>query len=274
MKTYYELLAVEPTASPEEVKRAFRREIARYHPDKVQHLGPEFQDIAATRAAELTEAYRVLMDPAGRRAYDETLARGEAPSSSGPSDTAREPAARKTPDYEPPSATPREPEPDVPHVSETLRRTQETMSGFVRKATIARVREAVDAVFPDVQALASDGFDASFLVKAKRGMFQKADPPIHLLIKIVARVDGASIEEAWPQALKPARNDATVCLMMLGLGLAPSRELASVIAAARRRTRTLAPVVVPVDTRDWDALLPPETPQGVRKLLDRLKLGD
>ena len=33
-----------------------RREIARYHPDKVQHLGPEFQEIAATRAAELTEA--------------------------------------------------------------------------------------------------------------------------------------------------------------------------------------------------------------------------
>lgn len=47
MKTYYELLDVAPQASSDEIKRAFRREIARYHPDKVQHLGPEFQEIAA-----------------------------------------------------------------------------------------------------------------------------------------------------------------------------------------------------------------------------------
>ena len=70
LKNYYELLAIEPTASPEDVKRAFRQQIARYHPDKVQHLGSEFQEMAAERAAELTEAYRVLSD-AGRRAeYD------------------------------------------------------------------------------------------------------------------------------------------------------------------------------------------------------------
>ena len=38
-KTYYELIEVAPTASPEEVKRAFRLQIAKYHPDKVHHLG-------------------------------------------------------------------------------------------------------------------------------------------------------------------------------------------------------------------------------------------
>ena len=32
-------------------------------------------------------------------------------------------------------------------------------------------------------------------------------------------------------------------------------------------------MLVPVDTRDWDALVPPETPSMVRKLLERLKLG-
>ena len=74
MKTYYEILGVDRAAPTDEIKRAFRREIARYHPDKVQHLGPEFQEIAATRAAELTEAYRILMDEAGRRRYDEQLA--------------------------------------------------------------------------------------------------------------------------------------------------------------------------------------------------------
>lgn len=51
MKTHYELLEVVAEASADDIKRAFRREIAKYHPDKVQHLGVEFQEIAALRAA-------------------------------------------------------------------------------------------------------------------------------------------------------------------------------------------------------------------------------
>ena len=59
-KTHYDVLEVTPAAAADEIKRAFRAQIARYHPDKVQHLGKEFQEMAAVRAAELTEAYRVL----------------------------------------------------------------------------------------------------------------------------------------------------------------------------------------------------------------------
>ena len=51
----------------DEIKKAFRAQIARYHPDKVQHLGQEFQEMAARRAAELTEAYRILSDEAAAR---------------------------------------------------------------------------------------------------------------------------------------------------------------------------------------------------------------
>ena len=67
MKDYYGLLGVAPAASADEVKRAFRQQIARYHPDKVQHLGQEFQAMAADRAAELTEAYRILSDEGAAR---------------------------------------------------------------------------------------------------------------------------------------------------------------------------------------------------------------
>ena len=53
MITFYQLLSLESSASADDIKKAFRAEIARYHPDKVQHLGKEFQEIAATRAAQL-----------------------------------------------------------------------------------------------------------------------------------------------------------------------------------------------------------------------------
>ena len=53
LKNYYELLEIAPNAPADEVKRAFRTQIARCHPDEVQHRGKEFQSMAADRAAEL-----------------------------------------------------------------------------------------------------------------------------------------------------------------------------------------------------------------------------
>jgi DnaJ-class molecular chaperone len=89
-KPFYALLDVAPDAPTDEIKRAFRREIAKYHPDKVQHLGKEFQDIAASKAAELTRAYKTLTDPASREEYDSDGQAGEsvAPPPSAPADAA------------------------------------------------------------------------------------------------------------------------------------------------------------------------------------------
>ncbi len=73
MQTHYDVLGIAPTASADEIKRTFRREIARYHPDKVQHLGQEFQGIAADKATELTRAYETLNDESSRADYDAQL---------------------------------------------------------------------------------------------------------------------------------------------------------------------------------------------------------
>jgi hypothetical protein len=273
LKNYYELLGLEQTAQPEDVKRAFRREIARYHPDKVQHLGPEFQEIAANRAAELTEAYRILMDPAARKAYDASVAKGEPPRPGQP-DAAKspEPARESQPSQQ--AAQPRPAaEAPTPHISESLRATQATMSAFVRKATVGRLREAIEAVFGSAAPFEASGFDAGFDLKPRRGLFQKSEAGVHLLARVVPKVDEEAIRDAWPLAVKAGGRDQAICLLLLGLGLAPVRELASVIAEHRRRTRQGAPIVIPVDARDWDALFPPETPPGVRKVLERLKLG-
>src|SRR5688572_927784 len=73
IKSYYDMLGLPQQASADEIKHAFRREIAKYHPDKVQHLGAEFQSIAAVKAAELTQAYRTLSDIGLRADYDAQL---------------------------------------------------------------------------------------------------------------------------------------------------------------------------------------------------------
>jgi hypothetical protein len=56
----YALLDVSPQASPEEVKAAYKRAVARYHPDKVAHLGQEFQELAHKKLLAIQEAYETL----------------------------------------------------------------------------------------------------------------------------------------------------------------------------------------------------------------------
>jgi hypothetical protein len=65
--------------------------------------------------------------------------------------------------------------------------------------------------------------------------------------------------------------DATLCVLLVGPGLAPSKDLSTAISEQRRKTRNAGPVLVPVDVRDWDALFPPDTPASVRSLIQRLK---
>jgi molecular chaperone DnaJ len=62
---YYELLGVRRDASPEEIKRAFRRLARKYHPD----ANPDDPG-AEERFKELNKAYSVLGDPDKRQRYD------------------------------------------------------------------------------------------------------------------------------------------------------------------------------------------------------------
>lgn len=65
MRDFYEVLGVERGASPEEIKRAFRRLAREHHPD-VNKDDPE-----AERFKEINEAYQVLSDPERRAQYDQ-----------------------------------------------------------------------------------------------------------------------------------------------------------------------------------------------------------
>lgn len=268
MKTYYELLGISATAGAEEVKSAFRKEIARYHPDKVHHLGQEFQEMAAQRAAALTEAYRILMEPASRAAYDTSLA-NELNGAVAPPPPSAAPAYHAQAQT---AAAPAEAPPRPRPVSESQRETRESVSAFVRKATINRIRDGIQEVTGSLEPAPDAGFDAAFILRPKRGLFQKAEPTVHLRVRVVEFVDAATVASVWPAAMRIPAADASVCVLLCGTGIAPARDLATAISEQRRRNRqTVGPSLIPVDTRDWDALIPPDTHSLVRKLLGRLK---
>ena len=64
MKDYYTILGVPKGASPDEIKRAYRKLAHQYHPDKIgKGNGEKFK--------EINEAYQVLSDPEKRQAYDQ-----------------------------------------------------------------------------------------------------------------------------------------------------------------------------------------------------------
>ncbi|MFH2202551.1 MAG: DnaJ domain-containing protein [Elusimicrobiota bacterium] len=56
----YKLLGVSPDAAAQDIKEAYRREMAKYHPDKVQHLGAEFRRLAEQKAKAIQKAYAQL----------------------------------------------------------------------------------------------------------------------------------------------------------------------------------------------------------------------
>lgn len=56
----YQILGIERGASKDDIKAAYKRLAARYHPDRVQHLGKEFQQLAHKMFVDIQRAYDML----------------------------------------------------------------------------------------------------------------------------------------------------------------------------------------------------------------------
>jgi DnaJ like chaperone protein len=59
-KDPYTILGIQPGASEEEIKKAYRNLANKYHPDKVSHMGEEFRELAEKKFKEIQEAYQYL----------------------------------------------------------------------------------------------------------------------------------------------------------------------------------------------------------------------
>jgi predicted nucleic acid-binding Zn-ribbon protein len=57
----FAVLGVSQAATKDDIKAAYRSLIAKYHPDKVAHLAPEYQEIARSKSQLINSAYQELM---------------------------------------------------------------------------------------------------------------------------------------------------------------------------------------------------------------------
>jgi len=60
-KSPAEILEVSPDATREEIETRYRELMKQYHPDRVTHLGKEFQELAHEKAVEIQGAYQALI---------------------------------------------------------------------------------------------------------------------------------------------------------------------------------------------------------------------
>lgn len=267
-------MSVAPTADADTIKKAFRREIARYHPDKVVHLGPEFQEMAATRAAELTVAYKTLSDQALREQYDASLA-GAGPPPAVPHHPPETPSApiaaepRVQPPVESDSQTP------IPASGPRLFESERAGRDLILKRAITgRVRAAVETLYGSVELPAVRGFDAA-LVPVAKPRFLGSHPP-RVLVKVNEVADAAAIADAWSLADRSRvhAGKSPVVVLLFGRQLSPPRELLKAMDAATRQRRSPdGPgelVVVVVSSADWTCLTPEAISPALRKLIDRI----
>jgi DnaJ-domain-containing protein 1 len=56
----YTVLGIAPSASQEMIRRAYKQKMLQYHPDRVQHLGPELQAFALQKTFEIQAAVKEL----------------------------------------------------------------------------------------------------------------------------------------------------------------------------------------------------------------------
>ncbi|MGH9182577.1 MAG: J domain-containing protein [Acidimicrobiales bacterium] len=79
MPSHYEVLGVSSRATPEEIRRAYRRQARRLHPDHTFGGAPAAVARSSRAMQEVNEAWRVLGDPTSRAAYDARLVAGSTP---------------------------------------------------------------------------------------------------------------------------------------------------------------------------------------------------
>jgi DnaJ domain len=247
-RTHYELLSVDPSAELAAIKSAFREQIARYHPDKVAHLGQEFQDLAVQKTAELTSAYKTLINPAMRAQYDAALA-----------------------------AHRQHLEPDGrPEIGVAARFAAERAGGddIVHRALTGRVRAVVVELYGPAESHRVRGFDLVLVPTASPPLMRSPFPRV--FVKLRESIDALQVKEACVEATRAGLHVAgsPINVLLFGRRLHDEGQILTaceVVRSDRSKDVPAKTYVVVIDSADWRALISADAPPALRRFIDRLR---
>jgi DnaJ-like protein len=246
------LLGIALPASAEDVKRAYRRQISRYHPDKVQHLGEEFQVMAAEKSAQLTHIYQQLMESGGS---DQTIDATSKPADTG---TPMAAAAQTT------GAAPRQ----VNRAS-TWQAVAVGCPSLILGAAVDRVTQSVRWTMPRAEEVPVAGFTLACRTRPDwRGLFKRKRPPSEAVL-LRAPSDIGPGPRQRIRDLMPGVDGAIVMFdLVLNPRAAGQEEPLGRTPSARREADVFS---VTVDAMTWKARVPPHAPEIAHLILERLR---
>ena len=70
METYYTVLEIQDTATPEEIKESYRLLLQVWHPDRFHHR-PTLLKKAEEKSGKINVAFETLSDPVLKQQYDD-----------------------------------------------------------------------------------------------------------------------------------------------------------------------------------------------------------
>jgi pyruvate/2-oxoglutarate dehydrogenase complex dihydrolipoamide acyltransferase (E2) component len=202
-QSYYELLEVSPSATPEEIERAWERARVLYGTGSLAAYTLLTPEVAVALASRIDEAFEVLLDPEARAAYDARLpaedARPARPASEPPPPP---PAAALPPPT--PSPPPRVAEPPRPFVppegaawtGELLRQAREA-----RGVSVAQMAERTKLSRLHIESVEAENFGQLPVAAYLRG--------IVMCIARELRLDGQKVARSYLEraagAARPGR---------------------------------------------------------------------
>ena len=197
-QSFYELLEVSPSATPEEIERAWERAHVLYGPGSLAAYTLLTPEVAAALATRIDEAYEVLLDPEARAAYDARLpaedARPARPAQDAPPLPAPAPAPPPPPAVDPPR--PFVPPEGSAWTGELIRQAREA-----RGLTVAQMAERTKLSRPHIEAVEAERFAELPVAVYLRG--------IVMCIARELRLDGQKVSRSYLErasgASKPTR---------------------------------------------------------------------
>ncbi len=187
--TYYEVLGVAPTATPEALRRAYLRQVRLWHPDLPNG------DLERMRA--INEAWNTLSNPLLRGAYDRELARrlrqvAQHTAAKGAASAARQPSWVKKPQNSPKAKTQSQPQARPQPAPQPM---ELVGIGWRWIGVVASVLVAVAVAVIVIATSNIDNSDPSNLVQVSAPVSQAEPEPGDCFLKEIAVLVPVSCED-------------------------------------------------------------------------------